>query len=64
MTNEHGWEVDYKTKNVTPMNDLKEHVHSMRCWCKPKRDDEDERIIIHNSADGREAFETGKRKLS
>ncbi len=48
--------------HVVPLNDLREHVTNGSCWCRPTLDDEwAEPIWIHNSLDGREAFETGKR---
>ena len=48
--------------HVVPINDLREHELSGACWCSPKLDDEgSEPIWIHNSLDGREAFETGER---
>ena len=50
--------------HVVPINDLKSHVTVGRqCWCNPKLE-EDGALIIHNSADGREKFETGERKRS
>ncbi len=54
--------------HIVPVNDLKEHDATMECWCQPTLDDgEDwghEKIFVHHSADGREAFETGLRKPS
>lgn len=54
--------------HIVPMNDIKDHVAEMECWCCPTLDDGDEwgyeKIFIHHSADGREAFETGARKPS
>jgi hypothetical protein len=47
--------------HVFPRDDLREHVTKGECcWCKP---DVDEELIIHHAADGREDFETGRRKL-
>jgi hypothetical protein len=43
------------------LNDLREHVEDATCWCKP-RVDEELNLVTHNSADNREAFETGERK--
>lgn len=49
--------------HVYPPNDLKEHVlKGTRCWCFPEVNEEG--MVIHKSADGREDFETGKRRLS
>jgi len=48
--------------HVVPLNDLREHETNGSCWCKPTLDGEgSEPIWIHNSLDGREAFETGER---
>jgi hypothetical protein len=47
------------------MNDFREHVADMSCWCCPTLDDgwEEgiEKIFIHHSMDGREKYETGER---
>jgi hypothetical protein len=50
--------------HVIPLNDLREHAENPYCWCKPERCLDEERIIVHNAADGREKFETGERKPS
>lgn len=50
--------------HVLPLNDLREHQEDVACWCKPKPDAEDERVIVHNAADGRESFERGERGYS
>lgn len=34
---------------------------SPECWCQPREVDG---VLVHNSADGREAFETGERRPS
>lgn len=60
------WAVDhgnYGAKQVYPIGDLREHWLTRTCWCSPSYDEEDD-IIIHNSADQREKFETGERKPS
>lgn len=50
--------------HVYPVNDLREHdINGLECWCHPEFDDEDN-VVIHSAADGREAFETGERKPS
>lgn len=47
-----------------PKNDLREHETTGNpCWCNPEIRD-DGYHIIHNSMDGREDYETGKRKMS
>jgi hypothetical protein len=45
-----------------PVNDLREHVidDEGTCWCQPEFDTEYE-MFIHNSADGREDYEEGRR---
>lgn len=48
--------------HVVPVNDLREHQHNGSCWCKPRHDDDSlGNVWIHNSMDGREAFENGER---
>lgn len=47
--------------HVTPVDDLREHDASLDCWCKPVADGEEPSVIVHNSLDGREAFERGER---
>jgi len=47
--------------HVYPIEDLREHdtENGTECWCTPI---EDNGVIIHKSKDGREDYETGKRK--
>lgn len=54
--------------HVYPTNDIREHVLDsagevdlMSCPCHPEFDAENN-VIIHNSFDGREAYESGQRK--
>lgn len=47
--------------HVVPVNDLREH-RTEGCWCRPRETAEG--VIVHNSMDGREKFETGERKVS
>ncbi len=56
MTN---WRID-RGLHVVPINDLREHSTDSEkpCWCNPFDDDG---VTVHNSMDGREAFETGER---
>jgi hypothetical protein len=62
-----GWNVDTGDDmpiEVYPVGDLREHVLAASgkpCWCGAVDEDG---VIIHTSADGREAFETGERKSS
>lgn len=54
---------DENVLHVVPQNDLKDHVcNRMKCWCLPVLvDDEKCYIVVHNSMDGRENYETGER---
>lgn len=52
-----------KVTHVLPIDDLREHEETADCWCEPELDHE-RMIAVHNSADNREAFETGERKPS
>lgn len=45
---------------VYPLDDLREHdPDNQGCWCRPTYD---EGMLIHHSADGREAYEEGRLK--
>jgi hypothetical protein len=56
-----GWNVyEGSPREVAPVDDLKPHISGEKCWCTPFWEDE---ILIHNSMDGREKYEQG-RKLS
>ena len=48
--------------HVIPLNDLREHEETVHCWCKPRRDDEEQLVVIHNSIDGREEYENGRKQ--
>lgn len=50
--------------HCTPVDDMREHERSTECWCKPTQDDEEPRVWVHTSMDGREAFEAGERAPS
>lgn len=46
---------DVECYHVVPAYDLKEHVASAGCWCRPELDpDDDAMIYIHNPLDGRD----------
>ena len=50
---------------VHPIDDLRERVRAetgKQCWCGAEEDEDG--VIVHNSADGREAFERRERKHS
>jgi hypothetical protein len=49
--------------HTMPEGDLREHLESRDCWCKPRPDDDDPTVWVHNSMDRREEYEQG-RKLS
>ena len=51
--------------NVTPTNDLKEHIDDTTCWCNPEVIlENNEMIVIHNSMDGREYLEEAEKILN
>jgi len=52
---------EYET-HIIPIDDYREHFVSIDCWCSPKRDDEEYELIIHNSMDGREKYQSGEIK--
>lgn len=49
-------------RHVVPQDDLKPHALGTLCWCRPRTTDDD--IVVHNSMDGREHYETGERRAS
>jgi hypothetical protein len=49
---------DVGTFHVVPMGDLREHKPSASCWCKPRQDDQDPMVFIHNALDQREKYES------
>lgn len=53
----HGWISFADPAEVVPIDDLKTHFGEA-CWCEPFERDG---VLIHNSADQREAFENGER---
>lgn len=55
-----GW---HTISHIIPVDDLKDHLLDCKCWCVPSLDEEDW-VATHNSADGREDFESGVRKPS
>lgn len=68
---EFGWEhvpVDYEGKlaylHVVPRHDIRLHQLDPTCWCDPFGDPDHLEVVIHNSADGRERYETGGSKPS
>ena len=45
--------------HVTPVDDLRPHIESIKCLCNPEVKDD---IIVHNSFDGREFDEIERRQ--
>lgn len=57
-------EVEYESvMHIVPVDDVKEHLLARdgRCWCNP-RVEWNGLVYVHNSADGREDYEEGRRK--
>ncbi len=52
-----------KPLHVYPVNDLYKHdtLGGQECWCEPEVE-HDGMLIVHNSADRREDYESGRRK--
>ena len=50
--------------HVIPMDDLREHVESLSCWCGAIRDDVEPCVISHFAMDRREEYERGERQSS
>lgn len=46
---------------VIPIDDLREHDEHRNRWCKPREDKETLNVWVHNSMDGREEYENGRR---
>lgn len=60
--NEDVWFLDtHCFRHLVPCGDLRLHQLDPRCWCNPTEDDECPGFYVHNSADGRELYETGDR---
>jgi nicotinamide mononucleotide adenylyltransferase len=55
---------DENDLHVLPIDDLREHSASRRCWCRPTPDDEEPHVFVHHAMDGREQYERGERKPS
>jgi len=46
--------------HVVPLNDLREHVAQINCWCHPTPDDAEPQVILHHALDQREKYESGE----
>jgi hypothetical protein len=51
-----------RPNEVVPMNDIREHVEGMRCWCRPEVDGDN--ITVHNALDRRDEFMERRRRPS
>ena len=51
---------DSRFTHVVPVNDLREHVLRLDCWCHPKQDEEETSVVVHNAMDRREEYEQGR----
>lgn len=67
-TEDFGWEVATVMHNgrqqgehLLPCGDLRRHQLDPSCWCCPAEDADAAGYWIHNSADGREEYEEGRR---
>jgi hypothetical protein len=48
--------------HIMPINDLRPHITSPDCWCKPTVDDDYPVFWVHHSIDEREQYEQGRNK--
>lgn len=52
--------------HLVPCNDMFTHKVSPDCWCHPtkeRNEDNNTTLYVHSSADGREYYEPGQRRL-
>lgn len=66
-----GWQIEevwldeeHRFAHLVPCMDLRLHQLDASCWCGPVEDPEAPDCWVHNSADGRELFERGERRVS
>lgn len=50
--------------HIVPIDDFREHEPETTCWCRPTQHDDESGVWLHHAMDGREAYESGERKLS
>lgn len=45
--------------HVMPIDDLRDHEEKRTCWCQPvvTQEPDEEALVVHTSADGRELVE-------
>lgn len=64
MSEQHAWLLGRGVDmclHIIPLNDMHEHItRAETCPCKPELSESGN--IVHNSFDGREAYERGERK--
>ena len=51
-----GWAV-ISEKHVVPVDDIRDHITDVTCWCQPSEDRDHRHLWVHQSADGRERRE-------
>ncbi len=47
--------------HILPINDLRQHLESIYCFCKPQKNG---LLIVHNAFDGRDRIEEYNKQLS
>jgi hypothetical protein len=52
---------DKEVVHVVPVNDLREHIASKDCWCKPTEEDGWPDVFVHHAMDKREEYENGRK---
>lgn len=55
-----GWTEFDPPRELVPLNDVRQHVQGMRCWCDPEVDET--MTVIHRACDRREDYIQGRRK--
>ena len=51
-----GWAV-IAERHVVPVDDIRDHITDVTCWCQPSEDKDHRHLWVHQSADGRERRE-------
>lgn len=52
---------DSNDLHTIPVGDFREHVAERTCWCRPRQDEREPSLWIHNALDGRESYEEGRK---
>lgn len=67
MSGPHRWALFHDVVNmqahVSPVGDLRDHVLTPQCWCKPTPDEEQPNVLVHHALDQRELVEQGRRAV-